>query len=1295
MRLRLILIAVLFCIAAMRGTKVFADPPATSPSQAFTAPDLYNTANTDMGAGKFDQAFDEFHRAADLFTKSYGSQQNEDVALCLNGQALCLSRLGRDADALPIYRQTLTLCQSIYKNQDNSDTACVMGELAKCLMALQRDDEALPLCQSGLDMQKRLATNADDPDVASAMVTLGDCLCDLDRQSDALPVYTQAWEMKKRLSNGQDDADLASAVNRVGNCLFQLQRYDEALPKYEAALAMRQRICNGADDSIVVVYLGNTAQCLKFLGRESEGLPLYQKALEITRRLTNGQDDPDLAGALCSLGICLYDLGKYDDALKPLQDSLDMTRRLYDKAPDGNQVPIATSMCVVAKCLEALGRSGDALPMYQSALDLLRKASNGQDDDNLADAMSNLGDCLDALGRDDEAMQTLQAAIEMRRRIRKGQDSQDVASSLNSLAVCLGHLGHYQDAFEKCQAALEMLKRLHNGQDSPDVATALANVALCLDDMGRSAEAWPDHESALEMRRRLFNDQDHPDIADSLTNLAGCYAALGRNDDALSTYQQALDMYQRLYKDHDHPSLSMALSNVAVALDNLERFADALPLHQQALDMNRRIFKDQDNPNIAVDYSLLAGSQISVGHSTEALHNAQTALEMYQRIYKGDHPMIAWSLSRVGQCQAELGLRPDALKTYQQADAMAERLNDPLLYQYTGRLGQLLWKSGDAAGAEAAYDKAINQFEQARALIGGTDQDRMKFMDAHELNDFDGYLAMVPIELALHHPDKAIEYLDRGRARVLLDRLDQAEHQSGDDLFSAVKSKAQQVGNFSLLRQINDAAADLTASQDQVARLMAQINYARALNTSEADAQIALLQPQLDQARDQLTAANRRAYTLAGSETFSQTASAQEIQAFLKPHQHLLMYDINDRQAILLVIPPSGQAITAVPLAISNRKSPTIDLVTAIVKYEQAIIQNRQNVTRGVIRVNVATQPSAHVAQDGYDLFQKLMPAEVWNQIKDDDLVFIVPDSMMNGLPLETLITRQPTKPNATDNQYWLDSGPAICYAPSASALLKLCAHTAATSPETYSHEAVLLGDPVFQRDAPSTTSSTANQTRSAGLGEYGVLNPLPGTRTEITGIYEVLTGHAYSDTPDSSVAVLLGEEATEDNLASAVTGTKYLHLATHGLAKSGADAAYSAVVLTQPRSSSSANTGMLTLEDLFDRWGGKLAGTKLVVLSACDSQGIDQGGTNAVTDEGVFGLPWGFWYAGAPAVVASLWEVQDSSTATLMQDFYRNLKSPDCKSQLAAFTAARKELRKQYPEPFYWAPFIYLGDPQ
>jgi CHAT domain-containing protein len=94
-------------------------------------------------------------------------------------------------------------------------------------------------------------------------------------------------------------------------------------------------------------------------------------------------------------------------------------------------------------------------------------------------------------------------------------------------------------------------------------------------------------------------------------------------------------------------------------------------------------------------------------------------------------------------------------------------------------------------------------------------------------------------------------------------------------------------------------------------------------------------------------------------------------------------------------------------------------------------------------------------------------------------------------------------------------------------------------------------------------------------------------------------------------------------------------------------------------------------------------------VLSACRT---NIGPTQR--DEAPQALPLGFLFAGAPAVISSLWAVDDASTRELMVDFHGRLAAGET-DQLAAFTAAKKALRAKYPDPFHWAPFLYIGSPE
>jgi CHAT domain-containing protein len=89
-----------------------------------------------------------------------------------------------------------------------------------------------------------------------------------------------------------------------------------------------------------------------------------------------------------------------------------------------------------------------------------------------------------------------------------------------------------------------------------------------------------------------------------------------------------------------------------------------------------------------------------------------------------------------------------------------------------------------------------------------------------------------------------------------------------------------------------------------------------------------------------------------------------------------------------------------------------------------------------------------------------------------------------------------------------------------------------------------------------------------------------------------------------------------------------------------------------------------------------------LVTLSACRSAGA-----STLSGEGPVGFAWAFFQAGADNVVASLWDVNDRSTADMMSDFYSEIGAGH--SYPAALRQAKlKMLQTNYRRPYYWAPF-------
>ena len=95
----------------------------------------------------------------------------------------------------------------------------------------------------------------------------------------------------------------------------------------------------------------------------------------------------------------------------------------------------------------------------------------------------------------------------------------------------------------------------------------------------------------------------------------------------------------------------------------------------------------------------------------------------------------------------------------------------------------------------------------------------------------------------------------------------------------------------------------------------------------------------------------------------------------------------------------------------------------------------------------------------------------------------------------------------------------------------------------------------------------------------------------------------------------------------------------------------------------------------------------ELVTLSACHT------GMNKVfPGDELQGLMRGFLHAGARSLVVSLWAVGDRSTADLMREMYSDICAG--KSKRAALRRAQLAIKQEYGHPYYWAPFVLMGDP-
>jgi CHAT domain-containing protein len=152
---------------------------------------------------------------------------------------------------------------------------------------------------------------------------------------------------------------------------------------------------------------------------------------------------------------------------------------------------------------------------------------------------------------------------------------------------------------------------------------------------------------------------------------------------------------------------------------------------------------------------------------------------------------------------------------------------------------------------------------------------------------------------------------------------------------------------------------------------------------------------------------------------------------------------------------------------------------------------------------------------------------------------------------------------------------------------------------------------------------------------------------------------------------VFMGDEATADRLRTSGPTSRFVHIATHGHFRRD-NPMFSSIRL---------GSGPFSVMDLYQL---RLS-AELVTLSGCST------GLNAIVggDE-LLGLVRGLLYAGARAVLLTLWDAYDMSTAEFMKAFYRHAQA--CPNKAQALQRAMRELRDQYPHPFYWAPFVLIG---
>lgn len=732
--------------------------------------------------------------------------------------------------------------------------------------------------------------------------------------------------------------------------------------------------------------------------------------------------------------------------------------------------------------------------------------------------------------------------------------------------------------------------------------------------------------------------------------------------------------------------------------------------------------KEFDEYRIGIVYS---NYELGTGRIAYFNNDLESAKKHFQNALDGTNAGLA-SLGKIGQTRrvraaartslGDVALRQGKLKDANKfyADAVKGATEDKrldLIWPAQRGLGQSLWlqaaqekdpKKGNSLREQALgnYREALKTIETLRAGSLRADESRTTFLSTfkdvfEEAGNAFAEMAMLaaPPESAAGLSGKALEYAseafrvsEQSRARSLLDLLSETNAAVTEGVPADLLKRKQE--NLDRQQELAEQLSGLSSSDEPKKK------------PGDLDSELEKLQVEYDEIENQIRTASPRYAALTSGQPLSLADVQQKV---LDDQTVLLEYGLGTNASYLWAV--SSKEVRLYKLAgRSALDKLATDLRAQLIpsKLQRRIvgIDVAANATRGMGVASAAEDAAPFIAASNAVYKAAVEPAAA---VIGQKRLLIVADGALNYIPFESLVTA--TTPGDYASLAYLLKTNEIVYAPSASVIGAIRQQ----GNKATGRAMLLIADPVFNsndaRARGATSSAESAETRGLGIesaltdvagqgaaaaAESAKMQGLPlarltGTRTEAEQIATL--ARTSGGSADSWLDLKASEEGLE---ATDVSKYRVVHVATHGLLNAERPQ-FTGLVLSLVGNKS--EDGFLRTDEVFNL---KL-GAPFVMLSACETGlGKEKRG------EGVMGLTRAFMYAGAPTVGVSLWSVADKSTADLMTDFYRRWLGAGASAAGAAAispTSAMREAQiamitgKKYSAPFYWAPFVLVGD--
>ncbi|HEX6944876.1 MAG TPA: CHAT domain-containing tetratricopeptide repeat protein, partial [Casimicrobiaceae bacterium] len=734
-------------------------------------------------------------------------------------------------------------------------------------------------------------------------------------------------------------------------------------------------------------------------------------------------------------------------------------------------------------------------------------------------------------------------------------------------------------------------------------------------------------------RARVLADGNGDGLAAArMTRMIGSVAYMrGDQAEARRQYTLALDAFTALGAERDRV---LALMNLARTYDGEEELLKVEEVLALARTAGARDVE-------AMALHLRADKEFSAGKFAAAITDASQAAAIYESVGDTIHlPDVYVSLGRIMRAH---GRFDEAIVYYDRALALQEQSGD-----MRGRVQSLnakaiaLSQAGRLPESKAAYERALELAKQTGS------QRLINFQQGNlagaygDVGDYASSIALLkdvipresdPFVLAYRHGslasnlqsindlpgarehiDKALTYARRADMREFLPQL----------LWQAAR----------IYRAEGRTEAALGASSEGVAALEALRAHLVPLDymkrgfsdtwQSTYGVMIALLHERGDNARALATS------ELARSRAFLDLLASRDLadrEPAVAPETASLMKDDRASGAVAATATAADIAATAARFGSTVVSYWVSDQETFIwVASEDGIVHaTRIAIPRADLKKLIESSIPApgRVTTEAFTRLHRLLIQPVAPWLPRGEPLTIIPHGPLFRVSFAAL--------RDAAGVYLIERH-ALTYAPSISSLA-LTGRRAASVNTGGSY--VLVADP---SPLPVTTPK---------------LVALPASRREVSAISAALSR--------SKTSVFSGAAAREGAVRAASGQARVIHFATHGFIRD--DEPFDSFLALGASGTESEADGRLTVRELYDM----PLHAELVVMSACRTA------TGAPSGDGIAGLSRALFYAGTSSVLATLWDVADEPSATLMAAFYRNWSKGMDKR--AALRAAQLEL--------------------